>query len=474
MESNSEKSPFEKLLLIGPILKALSATGYKTPTPIQKEAIPFILNNQDILGIAQTGTGKTAAFCLPIIQKLYQTAFKPRPGLPRALVLAPTRELALQIQKNFETYSQFTKLTSAVVFGGVSQVPQVEALGRGVDLLVATTGRLLDLVQQRKVDLKNIEILVLDEADRMLDMGFFPHIHAILEMVPKKRQTLFFSATMPKECNVLAQRILKDPAHVEVTPEIKTAEKVEQSVIYVTKENKLNLLFNLLENPELSKVILFVEMKHVANRITEKLVAQKIPTGAIHSDKSQGARQKALEDFQNNKLRVLVATDIASRGIDVDGITHVINFDLSHLVENYVHRIGRTARAGSVGQAITLCTGEEKSFLFAIEKETRQTIKVIKDNPYFSEEAFNAPVYGVGKAKAMLEAKREANRNSNRGGGGGGRRGGGNGARRGGSGNNASSPRKLATSPASKSSDQSKKSSFGKKRGSFSRNKPKK
>lgn len=406
-----EKNQFQQMSLISPILKALEATGYTIPTPIQKQSIPLILSHHDLLGIAQTGTGKTAAFCLPIIQKLYQSAFKPKPFTPRVLILAPTRELALQIQKNIETYSQFSKLTSTVIFGGVGQGNQVKALEAGVDILVATTGRLLDLIEQRYVNLEKIEIFVLDEADRMLDMGFFPDINRIIQIIPKKRQTLFFSATMPKEVQLLAHRILKEPKIVEVTPDLKTADKVNQSVIYVEKERKLDLLMHLLEDNNLYKVIVFIEMKHVANRITDKLVAKGIPAAALHSDKSQGARQRALEEFRTDKIRVLVATDIAARGIDVDGITHVINYDLSHITENYVHRIGRTARAGATGEAITFSTGEEKSFVFAIEKEIGQKIKVLSDNPYYSEQAAQAPVVGVGKAKAMLEAKRMSNSN---------------------------------------------------------------
>ncbi len=419
--------PFTKMPLIQPIQDALKATGYVQPTPIQEQVIPLILNQHDVLGIAQTGTGKTAAFCLPIIQLLYKTAFKPKPCTPRALILAPTRELALQIQENLETYSRFSKLTSTVIFGGVGQGNQVKALQSGIDILVATTGRLLDLVRQGFVKLDKIEIFVLDEADRMLDMGFYPDILKILEMIPKKRQNLFFSATMPHEVTTLARKILHEPHRVEITPAARTAEKVEQFVAYLDRERKLDFLMHVLKDNSLYKVILFVEMKHVANRITEKLTAVGIPAAAIHSDKSQGARQRALDEFKTDKLRVLVATDIAARGIDVDGITHVINYDLSHLTESYVHRIGRTARAGAAGKALTLCTSEEKSFLFAIEKETRAKIHLWPDNPFHSVAAETAPVIGVGKAKAALEAKRIANKQANRKGGSGRRHGGGGG-----------------------------------------------
>jgi ATP-dependent RNA helicase RhlE len=417
MENTNQSLTFAQMPLISPIQKALEATGYIHPTPIQEQTIPLILSNHDLLGIAQTGTGKTAAFCLPIIQKLYQNSIKAKPFTPRVLILAPTRELALQIQENLKTYSAFSKLTSSVVFGGVSQVNQVKDLERGVDVVVATTGRLLDLIEQRFVNLNQIEILVLDEADRMLDMGFLPDINQLLKMIPNQRQSLFFSATMPKEVSALAAKILRDPKRVEVQPEIKTADKVEQFVVYVEKENKFNLLLNLLKDSKLNKVMLFVEMKHACDRVVERLLHAKISAAAIHSDKSQGARQRALEDFKNDKIRVLVATDIAARGIDIDNVSHVINYDLSHITENYIHRIGRTARAGAGGNSITFCTGEEKSFLYAIEKEIGTPIIVISNNPFYSEKAANAPVISVGKAKAILEAKRANNKNSNRKGG---------------------------------------------------------
>jgi ATP-dependent RNA helicase RhlE len=414
-KQSMEKIKFEQMPLIAPIQKALEKTGYVHPTPIQEQTIPLILSNNDLLGIAQTGTGKTAAFCLPIIQKLYETASRPKPYTPRVLILAPTRELALQIQENLKAYSSFSKLTSTVIFGGVGQGNQVKDLRAGVDILVATTGRLIDLIQQKYVNLEKIEILVLDEADRMLDMGFLPDINRILNLIPRKRQTLFFSATMPKEVHSLAAKILHQPKRVEVTPAAKTADKVQQSVIYVDKEKKFDLLLNLLKNNNLYKVMVFVEMKHQANKVAEKLISSRISAAAIHGNKSQGARQRALEDFKSDRIRVLVATDIAARGIDVDGITHVINFDLSHITENYVHRIGRTARAGAAGESITFCTGEEKSFIFAIEKETGAKIHVVTDNPFYSERAANAPVISVSKAKAALESKRISNRN-NRGG----------------------------------------------------------
>lgn len=443
-----QKLKFEQMPLIAPIQQALVKTGYIHPTPIQQQAIPLIIDNHDLLGIAQTGTGKTAAFCLPIIQKLYQTAFKPKAYTPRALILAPTRELALQIQQNLEAYSSFSKLTSTVVFGGVGYGNQIDAMAKGVDILVATTGRLLDLLNQRYVNLEKIEVLVLDEADRMLDMGFFPDINRILTLIPKKRQTLFFSATMPKEVQALASKILTTPKTVEITPESRTADKVKQSVIYVEKEDKLSLLIELLKDNSLYKVIVFMEMKHAANRVTEKLQAVNIPTAAIHSDKTQGARQRALEDFRNDKIRVLVATDIAARGIDVDGITHVINFDLGHITENYVHRIGRTARAGATGESITFCTGQEKSFLFAIEKETGAKIHMITDIPYYSDRAATAPVMSVGKAKAQMEAQRNQAKIARvRGNVGGGRNAGSRGGKSNGGGSGRGGPSKFKSKP---------------------------
>lgn len=417
-QAHMSNTLFTQMPLITPIQSALKETGYTHATPIQEQSIPLILNHHDLLGIAQTGTGKTAAFCLPIIQNLYKTARQPKPCTPRALILAPTRELCIQIHENLTTYSRFSKLTSTVVFGGVSQNPQVKALESGVDILVATTGRLLDLIQQGYVKLNAVEVFVLDEADRMLDMGFFPDINRLLTLLPKKRQNLFFSATMPREVDVLAKKMLNDPKRVEVTPQSKTADRVQQSVYYVDKTHKLDLLMHLLQDNSLYKVIVFVEMKHAANRITDRLSSAKISAVAIHSDKSQNARQRALEDFKQNKARVLVATDIAARGIDVDGITHVVNFDLSHLTENYVHRIGRTARAGAEGIAISFADANEKSYLYAIEKETKQKIQVITDHPYHSEIAENAQVLPASKVKAMLESQRIANKMAQRKGGG--------------------------------------------------------
>lgn len=404
------KIKFEELPLIAPIQKALIATGYTHPTLIQEKAIPLILENHDLLGIAQTGTGKTAAFSLPLIQKLFEKKTPIKSRNPKVLVLAPTRELALQIQKNINDYGKFTHTKSTVIFGGVGQGNQVAALAGGVDILVATTGRLLDLLEQKHVFLDKVEYFVLDEADRMLDMGFFPDIRRILSLLPKKRQNLFFSATMPKEVQSLASSILHEPLRVEVTPQAKTADRIKQSVMYVDKEKKFDLLKHLMQDNALYKVIIFMEMKHSANKVADRLEALGIPSAAFHSNKSQGARQRALADFQADRIRVLVATDIAARGIDVDGITHVINYDLSHLTDSYVHRIGRTARAGAEGEAISFCTAEERSYVFAIEKTIRQQIPVNKDHPFHSEKAANSTVMSVGKAKSVLEAQRKANK----------------------------------------------------------------
>lgn len=405
---------FTDLPLIAPIQFAIKEVGYETPTPIQARSIPLLLEGKDLLGIAQTGTGKTAAFSLPIIQRMDAHRTRPKSLSPRTLVLSPTRELALQIHESFESYGKHTKVKSAVVFGGVGQGPQVSALKAGPDVLVATPGRLMDLYEQGFIKFDQIEVFVLDEADQMLERGFLADVKRIILLLPKKRQNLFFSATMPKEIQDLANGILHHPEKVEITPPAKTADKVEQFVYFVNKDNKLNLLIELLKNNSLYKVLVFVEMKHVANRITDKLQKVGIDAVAIHSDKSQGARQRALEDFKNDRARVLVATDIAARGIDIDNITHVINYDLSHIVENYVHRIGRTARAGATGIAFSFVTPEEKSFLFAIERETRHKITPVTDSPFHSEEAMKAPVIGVGKAKAALEAKRRENRDRHR------------------------------------------------------------
>lgn len=402
---------FTDLPLDPAIQKALAKIGYENPTPIQEQAIPIVLEKHDLLGIAQTGTGKTAAFCLPLLNNLYSKKIKARSKAPKALILTPTRELAIQIYANLEEYGKNLNQHYSVIFGGVAQGRQVKDIQKGPHVLVATPGRLLDLINQKLLFLDEVETFILDEADRMLDMGFMRDIQKVLKLLPRKRHNLFFSATMPKEIETLAQSILYKPKKVEVTPESTTVERIKQSVMFVDKPNKVDLLIHVLKEhiqDKDMKTLIFVEMKHVANRITEKLLKSGVSSAAIHGNKSQGARQRALQEFTDGKIKVLVATDIASRGIDVDGITHVINYELSNIIESYVHRIGRTARAGREGVAISLVTGDEKSYLAAIEKTTSQKIEIIKDQPFHSDEAEQAPTMGVGKAKAKLEAERKA------------------------------------------------------------------
>lgn len=399
---------FSELSLNTNILKALDKKGYKIPTPIQEQAIPIILAKKDLLAIAQTGTGKTAAFCLPILNNLVSDKVSTRGGQPRTLILTPTRELAVQIHSNLVEYGDGLNQKYAVIFGGVSQGSQVKDMQKGPHVLVATPGRLHDLIEQKHIRLDQVDTFVLDEADRMLDMGFLNEIKKVIKLLPKKRHSLFFSATMPKEIEALAREILFQPEKVEVTPESTTVERIQQSVMYVDKPRKADLLVHLLQNKNFKRTLVFVEMKHVANRISETLTKNGISSSAIHGNKSQGARQKALQDFKDGKVRVLVATDIASRGIDVDGITHVINYELSNITESYVHRVGRTARAGKDGMAVSLVTGDEKSYLADIEKVTHQKIPVEKNHPYHSDAAENAVVMGVGRAKAKIEAERKA------------------------------------------------------------------
>lgn len=402
----TQKILFSDLNLVAPIQSAIQETGYEEPTPVQRQTIPLILEGHDLLGIAQTGTGKTAAFSLPILNLLYTRQARREPRCPRALILTPTRELAIQIQKSLQTYGKNLRQKYAVIFGGVGQGNQVRDLAQGVDVLVATPGRLLDLIEQKYLNLGRVEIFVLDEADRMLDMGFLKDIKRVLPLLPKKRHTLLFSATMPEEIQKLAHSILVNPKKVEVTPPATTVERIKQQVMFVEKKDKISLLIDVLKNNNLYKVLVFTAMKHNANKIADKLQANGITAAAIHGNKSQGARQRALEDFTRDRVRVLVATDIASRGIDVDGITHVINYELPNVPEDYVHRIGRTARAGTDGEAISFCTSEEKSYLHAIEKATRQQITVVTNHPYHSDTASQARVMSVGKAKALIENQR--------------------------------------------------------------------
>jgi ATP-dependent RNA helicase RhlE len=396
---------FSDFSLAQPIQNSLKEIGYKTPTPIQQQAIPLIMKGHDLLGVAQTGTGKTAAFCLPLIHLLTEKPRRPVPKSPRALILSPTRELAIQIHQSLSDYGKYLDQSYSVIFGGVPQGRQVKEMRSGVDVLVATPGRLLDLIEQKHLTLDKVEYFVLDEADRMLDMGFIRDIKRILPMLPQKKHSLFFSATMPAEIQKLAQSILHAPQRVEVTPPATTVKMIQQRVMYVDKKEKINLLIHLLKTNKKQKTLVFVEMKHIANRVTDKLNASGISAVAIHGNKSQGARQRAIQDFTNDRVQVLVATDIASRGIDIDGISHVINFQLSNVAENYVHRIGRTARAGRSGVAISLVTGEEKSYLSNIEKVTQNRIDVDSDQPYHSAEAAQAAVMSLGKAKALIEGR---------------------------------------------------------------------
>ncbi|HLG88830.1 MAG TPA: DEAD/DEAH box helicase [Alphaproteobacteria bacterium] len=370
--------------------RALADSNYANPTPIQSQAIPHLLNGRDLLGIAQTGTGKTAAFALPILQRLAAAAAKPRPAETRALILTPTRELAIQIGDSFKRYGAHLGLRHTVIFGGVGQNPQVEAMRRGVDILVATPGRLLDLMNQGHIRLAHLEVFVLDEADRMLDMGFIHDVRKVVAALPKQRQTLLFSATMPAEIADLAARLLKEPVRIEVTPQATTVERIDQKVLFAPVADKRRVLVDLLRDPVMNRTIAFTRTKHGANRVAEHLEKAGIAAAAIHGNKSQSARQAALAAFRAGKLRVLVATDIAARGIDIDGVSHVVNFDLPNEPETYVHRIGRTARAGKDGRAISLCAPDERAYLRDIEKLIRRKIDAA-DAPV-SSRASAAPV----------------------------------------------------------------------------------
>ena len=376
---------FENLNLIEPILQALKTKGYTNPTPIQEQAIPVVLAGKDLLGCAQTGTGKTAAFAIPILQTLHQQKSAQRGNKQiKALILTPTRELAIQIGESFMAYGENTGLSHLVVFGGVSQVPQVNALRYGIDILIATPGRLLDLMNQRYINLQHINMFVLDEADRMLDMGFINDVNKVISKLPSKRQTLFFSATMPAEISRLADTILDNPVRVEVTPVSSTAEKVEQAVYFVEKENKPSLLLHVLKDDNVKSALVFTRTKHGADKVVKFLNRANIEAEAIHGEKSQSARQRALSMFKNGDLRVLVATDIASRGIDINELSHVINFELPNIPESYVHRIGRTGRAGASGVALSFCDSEERAYLKDINKLITKSVPVIENHPYHS------------------------------------------------------------------------------------------
>lgn len=373
---------FQDLNLSPAIMKALEETGYTSPTPIQAQAIPIALENKDVLGCAQTGTGKTAAFTIPMLEIIGKNKEKDRKRKVRGLIVTPTRELAIQIGESFREYGKYTKLNCVVIFGGVKQAKQTSALKNGADVIVATPGRLLDLMQQGYISLKDIEHFVLDEADRMLDMGFIHDVKRIIKALPKKRQSLFFSATMAPEIIKLSNEILYKPTEIAVTPKSSTAEKINQSVYFVDKGNKRNLLLHILENPEIDSVLVFTRTKHGADRVVKVLNKKNIKAAAIHGNKSQNARQRALGQFKDNSIRVLVATDIAARGIDIDELSYVINFELPNIAESYVHRIGRTGRAGANGTAIAFCDATEKAYLKSIEKLIKQKVDVVEGHPF--------------------------------------------------------------------------------------------
>ncbi len=392
---------FTDLGLAEPLLKALAAEGYETPTPIQAQAIPSIRDGRDLLGAAQTGTGKTAAFTLPMLHRLMNQPRRMQTRSVRALILSPTRELAAQIEASIRAYAQFTTIKSTVVFGGVPVGKQIRALGQHVDILVATPGRLLDLVDQRAVSLREIEFLVLDEADQMLDLGFIHALRRIATLIPAKRQTLLFSATMPKAIREIASAYLTDPVEVAVAPVATTAEKVEQRVIFTDGGQKPALLAKTLSVPEMERAIVFTRTKHGADKVVRQLEQAGIASAAIHGNKSQGQRERALGAFRDGELRILVATDIAARGIDVDGISHVINFDLPNVAETYVHRIGRTARAGASGIAVAFCTPEERGDLAAIEKLTKIALTPIGEVPHWDGRIPKKPPQNQGRGRGQ-------------------------------------------------------------------------
>ncbi len=406
---------FAGLELAQPILRAISDEGYTTPSPIQGKSIPPLLQGRDLLGVAQTGTGKTAAFALPLLHHLAQNNKKAESRRPRALILAPTRELASQIADSLKSYGRHLHLRTGVVFGGSSIRPQIKALSHGLHILVATPGRLLDLMNQGHLRLDAIEVFILDEADRMLDMGFINDMRKITAALPKRRQTVLFSATMPKSVQGLVHDLMNDPVRVEVAPTATTAEKVEQRVLFVPKDKKRALLSELLNNQDIERVLIFTRTKHGADRVARHLHHSGVRSDAIHGNKAQNARQRALHSFRSGRIRALVATDIAARGIDVEGVTHVINFDLPNEPESYVHRIGRTARAGADGIAISFCDHDESAYLRDIEKTIRQSVTVIEGHPYHAPEiaamiANDIGPAGRGPGKRNKHSKRQGQR----------------------------------------------------------------
>ena len=407
---------FSDLGLIEPLNRAVEAEGYTTPTPVQAAAIPFALRGIDVLGVAQTGTGKTAAFTLPILQQLDKTRRCLVPHSTRALILTPTRELAIQIGVSLETYGQHLDHRHTVIFGGVGQQPQVSKMRRGVDTLVATPGRLLDLINQGHIRLDQVEVFVLDEADRMLDMGFIHDVRKIVAKLPKQRQTLLFSATMPNAIVKFAEDILYDYERIEIQPAATTADRVEQRVMYVERSNKQRLLNELFDDPSWDRAIVFTRTKHGANKVAKSLGQYGIEADAIHGNKSQSARQRALEGFREGHVRVLVATDIASRGIDVDDVSHVVNFDLPNEPESYVHRIGRTARAGAEGMAYSFCDADEVDYLKDIEKIIRQKVEADINHAYHDDRI--ALIHAT-PGKSGIKPRSKSGQGRGRGGGGG-------------------------------------------------------
>ena len=404
---------FEQLNLIEPILKALNEEGYTNPTPIQAQTIPYLLDKKDVLGCAQTGTGKTAAFAIPILQLLHQnrTSYSGK-RIIKSLIVTPTRELAIQIGESFDAYGKHTGIINTVIFGGVPQNPQTNRLNNGVDVLIATPGRLLDLIAQGFINLSRVEFFVLDEADRMLDMGFIHDVKKLIKLLPDKRQSLFFSATMPPVILTLAGTILTDPVKVEVAPVSSTADTIQQAIFFVGKADKPKLLLHLLENPEIETVLVFTKTKHGADKVVKVLNSKGVKAEAIHGNKSQNARQRALTNFKNKEIRVLVATDIAARGIDIDELQYVINFDIPNIPETYVHRIGRTGRAGSNGTSYSFCDLDEKPFLKDIQKLIDKSIPVIEDQPFAIDSSM--PVQKANTPKKAQEHKANSqNKSSN-------------------------------------------------------------
>ena len=410
------------------IQDAIMDSGYTQPTPIQEQAIPHLLEGKDLIGSAQTGTGKTAAFTLPLLELLAQKKTRPNRCSPRALILAPTRELAAQIGASIETYGDYMNLSHTVIFGGVSQGRQVQALQRGVDILVATPGRLLDLMNQGYIKLHEIGFFILDEVDRMLDMGFINDIKKVIAKIPANRQTLFFSATMAPAIETLAKTMVKNPVRITIQPDQPTVERINQTVLFIDKDDKSRVLATIVKQDDIGKIIVFTQMKHVANRVVEKLEGVGVRAAAIHGNKSQGARTKALDGFKEGRFKVLVATDVAARGIDVDDVTHVVNYDLPVEAETYVHRIGRTARAGAAGEAISFCCAEERALLKEVEKLLGQKVPADLNHDLHSDAAMNsttpAPKQGGGGGGG-----RGRGGGGNRGGGRGGPRKGGGGGR---------------------------------------------